>query len=82
MTVKVRIPSPLRRFTAEQAWVTVSAQTVGEAVAAVVDQFEDLAQHLYDAHGELRNFINIYVGEQDIRQQGGLDRPLRQTMRS
>ena len=78
MTVKVRIPSPLRRFTAEQAWVTVSAQTVGEAVAAVVDQFEDLAQHLYDAHGELRNFINIYVGEQDIRQQGGLDRPLRE----
>ncbi len=78
MNVKVRIPSPLRRFTAEQTWVAVSAQTVGEAMEAVVDQFEDLSQHLYDTHGELRRFINIYVGEEDIRQQGGLDRALKE----
>jgi len=78
MKVNVRIPSPLRRFTAEQARVTVSAQTVGEAVKAVVDQFEDLAQHLYDTNGELRKFINIYVGEEDVRQHGGLDRSLRE----
>ncbi len=45
---------------------------------AVVAQFEDLAQHLYDTQGELRKFINIYVGEEDVRQHGGMDRPLRE----
>ena len=76
MKVKVRIPSPLRRFTAEQAWVSVSAQTVGEAVAAVAEQFEEMAQHLFDSDGNLRGFINIYVGGEDVRQRGGLEAPL------
>ena len=66
-TVTVRIPTPLRSTTDGQSTVDVKAATVDEALRTLVDRYPDLADNLYDEDDELRQFVNIYVGDDDIR---------------
>lgn len=71
----VRIPTPLRSYTANQESVTVSGATVGEALSDLTAQFPALAKQLYH-EGELRSFVNVFVGEEDIRHLQGPDTPI------
>lgn len=66
MSVTVQIPTPLRRFTDEQAVVTVEGGTVGEALASLVDKHRALEPHLF-ADGKLRSFVNVFLGDEDVR---------------
>ncbi len=67
MPVKVIIPTPLRQYADKKESLEVNAKTVGEALAAVTSQYGDLRKHLYNDEGKLRSFVNIYVGDEDIR---------------
>jgi molybdopterin converting factor small subunit len=67
MAVKVIIPTPLRQYADKKESLEVQAKTVGEALAAVTAQYADLRKHLYNEEGKLRSFVNIYVGDEDIR---------------
>lgn len=67
MPVQVRVPTPLRGLTGNQAKVTASGATVREVLEDLDRQFPGLRQNLYDEVGDLRSFINIYVNEEDIR---------------
>jgi adenylyltransferase/sulfurtransferase len=71
----IKIPTPLRPFTANQAQVSVNGGTVGEALNDLTSQYPELRQHLFNG-GELRNFVNVFLGEEDIRFLGGLDTEL------
>jgi molybdopterin synthase sulfur carrier subunit len=75
-TVTVRIPTPLRSATDEQSSVEVEGTTVDEALRTLVDQYPDLADNLYDEDDELRQFVNVYVGDDDIRFGDGVDTTL------
>jgi MoaD family protein len=77
MAITLHIPAALRAFTDRRPTVEVAGATVGEALGAFVDEYPDLRAHLYEDGGELRSFINLYVGERNIRQTGGLDTPLK-----
>ncbi len=68
----IKIPTPLRPYTANTAQVEVSGDTVGEALTNLVTQYPDLRQHLY-AGNNLRNFVNVFLGEEDIRFLDGLE---------
>jgi len=63
----VLIPTPLRRFTNNIAKVSVDAGNVSDVVNALAQQFPELKTHLFDAEGKIPSFINIFVGEDDIR---------------
>src|SRR5262245_13063301 len=63
----ILIPTPLRAYTGKQDTVHVSGATIGEALNALTAQFGDLRQHLFTTEGKLRNFVNIYVNDEDIR---------------
>jgi molybdopterin/thiamine biosynthesis adenylyltransferase/rhodanese-related sulfurtransferase/molybdopterin converting factor small subunit len=76
MSVTVRIPTPLRPFTGGAAQLEVSAATVGNVLERVVEQHPALRQHLYTERGELRNFVNAYVNEDDIRALQGVATPV------
>lgn len=76
MSVTVRIPSPLRRFTEGRARVSVEGGTVQEILTVLVSKFRELKPHLYDPDGRLRNFVNIYVQGRDIRTLEGMDTSL------
>jgi adenylyltransferase/sulfurtransferase len=65
--VKVLIPTPLRQYADNQDAVDVEAANVGEALQALVERHASLRRHLFDDDGRLRNFVNVYVGEEDIR---------------
>lgn len=75
-TVTVRIPTPLRSATDGQSSVEIEGDTVDEALRALVDRYPDLADNLYNEENELRQFVNVYVGEEDVRYQNGIDTPL------
>ena len=67
MAVTLHIPTPLRVYTERQASVTVEATTVGEALHALTTRYPSLQKHLRDNEGKLRSFVNVYLGEEDIR---------------
>ena len=69
---KIRIPTPLRAFTDGAANINVAGGTVGEALVNLVDQHPELRDHLFN-DGELRSFVNIFIGDEDIRFLQGLD---------
>jgi molybdopterin/thiamine biosynthesis adenylyltransferase/rhodanese-related sulfurtransferase/molybdopterin converting factor small subunit len=76
MAVTVHLPGALRGFTGGASAVSVEAATAGEALAALVAAHASLGPHLFDEHGKIRSFVNVYVGDEDIRRVGGLDTPV------
>lgn len=75
-TTTIHIPTPLRAYTDNQATVSVQGTTVGEALRNLVAQHTDLETNLYNEEGKLRQFVNIYLGDEDIRHLDGEDTPL------
>ena len=73
MGVKVRIPTPLRKLTKEQAEVEAAGPTIRDVVDDLEKQFPGFKERMCDDAGELRRFVNVYVGEEDIRFLKGLD---------
>lgn len=71
VTVRVQIPTPLRRFTNGQATIECSASNLEELLAALEQRHPELRQHLRDSSGRLRPFLSVYVNEEDIRLLGG-----------
>lgn len=67
MAVTLHIPTPLRAYTDRQAAVTVDATTVGEALEQLTTRHPGLAKHLRGPDGRIRSFVNVYLGEEDIR---------------
>lgn len=72
MAVTVKIPSQLRAATGGQADLAVEGATVGEVLDAVFAEHGDLRDRITQ-DGELRRFVNVYVGGEDIRFGDGLD---------
>ncbi|MEO6462298.1 MAG: ThiF family adenylyltransferase, partial [Candidatus Eisenbacteria bacterium] len=73
MAVSVLLPGPLRGFAAGQSEVTVEARTAGQALEALTTAHAGLKAHLFDEQGGIRSFVNVYVNNEDIRHQAGLD---------
>ncbi len=63
----IHIPTPLRPFTEKQESVEVTGATVGELLADLTKKYEGLRKHLYADDGRLRNFVNVYLNDEDIR---------------
>jgi len=68
----IKIPTPLRVYTDNQAKVEASGATVGEALSSLVEQYPDLKPHLFN-EDELRNFVNVFLDDEDIRFLDGVE---------
>jgi molybdopterin synthase sulfur carrier subunit len=66
-----RIPTPLRPYSGGNSQVQVSGNTVGDALEDLTGKYPELRQHLYDGT-QLRNFVNIYLNQEDIRYGDGV----------
>lgn len=73
MAVTIVIPTPLRQFAGGQSEVEFEAENVGEALEKLTTAHGDLKKHLYTDGGTLRNFVNVYVGDEDIRDLDNLE---------
>ena len=79
MVVVFLIPSPLRPFTegASRVPLQVSAATVAEALQGLWTRYPGLRDRVVTEQGEVREYVNIFVGEENIRDSGGLATPVR-----
>jgi molybdopterin/thiamine biosynthesis adenylyltransferase/rhodanese-related sulfurtransferase/molybdopterin converting factor small subunit len=78
MAVTVFIPTALRQFAGDKQEIAVEAKTVGEALDRVMSEHAELRRHLYGEQGTLRNFVNVYVNDEDIRHTLKLDTPVKE----
>lgn len=69
----VRIPSPLRKLTDGQAEVTVEGDDVRGVVQSLDQTFPGLGNRILDDDGKIRRFVNVFVRDEDVRFQEGLD---------
>ena len=72
----LRIPTPLRSYTDGKSEVPVSGGTVAEAIASLTTTYPALKPHLYKEDGELRAFVNLFKGEDNVKDLDGLQTPL------
>ena len=70
MPITVTIPTALRRFSDNQANVQVHGTTISEVLENLTKQHSQLRQHLYGDDGKLRNFVRVYLNDEDIRAKG------------
>jgi molybdopterin converting factor small subunit len=75
MSVNVKIPTQLRAATGGEAVAVVEGATVAEVLDALYERFDELKSRIADDDG-LRRFVNVYVGEEDIRFLDGLATPV------
>ena len=67
MSVKVLIPTPLQKFTNNQATLDCEGSTISDLLDALDQQCPGIKKRLCDDAGELRRFVNFYVNSEDIR---------------
>ena len=72
----LKIPTPLRSYTGGQIDVRVDGTNVGEAMDHLVHQFPTLKPHLYNGDGNLRPFVNLFVGANNVKDLQGMATPL------
>ena len=72
----IRIPTPLRPYVNGQGEVPVQGKTVSQAMQDLVTQFPSFRPHLYNSEGQLRPFVNLFLGGQNVKDLQGLDTPL------
>lgn len=63
----VIIPTPLRKFTNNTAKLSINAGNVQDVVNDLSLNFPELKRHLLDENGKIRSFVNVFVGDDDIR---------------
>jgi molybdopterin converting factor small subunit len=73
MSVRIRIPTPLRRFTAELDVVAVDATSIRGALDALDAKHPGIKARLCDEQGALRRFVNVYYKDEDVRFLEGLE---------
>jgi sulfur-carrier protein len=75
MSVKVRIPTILRTYTAGASEVDADGGTLGEVLNSLEATYPGIRARVLDDAGKLRRFVNVYVGEEDVRFASGLETP-------
>ncbi|QBI20993.1 MoaD/ThiS family protein [Egibacter rhizosphaerae] len=73
MTATVRVPTPLRTATDGAATVEAEGTTLRGVLDDLERQHPGIAERLLDDSGDLRRFVNIFVEDEDVRFQNGLD---------
>ena len=71
MSVIIEIPTAFRRFTEGAPKIDSGAATVAEALNDLTAKYPGLSRHVRDEQGQIRQFLNVYLNEEDIRFLGG-----------
>ena len=77
MAVTIRIPTPLRTLTGGEDQVNADGTTVGQVIENLEKRHPGIRDRLLDDKG-VRRFVNIYVGDEDIRFLDGLETKLKE----
>ncbi len=67
MSVSVRVPTILRTYTGGESEVTASGGTLAEVLDDLESNYSGIKGRILDESGQLRRFVNVYVGNDDVR---------------
>ena len=67
MSIKVRIPQPMQKFTKGEDQVEVTGSDIKGLIDDLEKKFPGIRERICDESGKVRRFINIYVNEEDVR---------------
>jgi molybdopterin converting factor small subunit len=73
MSVNVRIPTILRSYTGGDSEVKATGGTLREVISDLDANYPGIAARILDDAGKVRRFVNVYVGDEDVRFAQGLD---------
>lgn len=73
----LKIPTPLRAYTSGQSEVNVAGAKISEALTDLANQYPALKPHLFNDSGGLRPFVNLFVGEHNIKDLQGMNTPIK-----
>ena len=76
MSVSVKVPTPLRKVTNGASMVDAEASNIRELIDALEAQYPGMRDRLCDEDGALRRFVNVFVGDEDIRFLEGIETAL------
>ena len=72
MGIVIEIPSALKQYVNNQDEVEVQASSVEEAFESLCADYAEIKPNLFDDNGKVRNFINVYLNDDDIRYSEGM----------
>jgi molybdopterin synthase sulfur carrier subunit len=75
VTAHVRIPTILRTYTGGESEVTAAGSTLSEVLDDLDANYEGIKGRILDDNGDLRRFVNVYVGNDDVRFLDNLETP-------
>ncbi|MFQ5464344.1 MAG: ubiquitin-like small modifier protein 1 [Thermodesulfobacteriota bacterium] len=77
MSVKVRIPTPLRKITNNSDEVAAEGTNVGQVIEDLEKNYPGIKERICEEDGRLRRFVNLYLNDEDIRFMNNLDTELK-----
>jgi len=75
-SISISIPTPLRAYTGGQRAIAAEGTTVAEVLADAGRRHPDLSRHIFSQTGTLRGFVNLYLGDENVRDLAGIDTPV------
>lgn len=76
MSVTLRIPTPMRQYTENQAEVLLDGRTVGDVLEKFKNRFPDAGQRFFSKESKASRFVNLYLNDEDIRFLKDLETPV------
>jgi molybdopterin synthase sulfur carrier subunit len=73
MSARVRVPTILRTYTAGESEVSAEGETLNDVLDSLEVTYPGIKGRIVDEDGSLRRFVNVYVGNDDVRFLDGLD---------
>ena len=73
MPVRVLIPTALKQYADDTETIEFDGQKVSDLLEQLTSNYPNLKAHLLDDNGALRNFVNVFVNEDNIRDQQNMD---------
>ncbi|WP_197231293.1 MoaD family protein [Novipirellula artificiosorum] len=78
LTLKVRIPTVLRKHTDNQPMIELAGANVAQLLVHLQQQYPELATQLFDDGGRLASYVNVFVNDKNIRDLQDVDTVLKQ----
>ena len=76
MSVTVRLPGALRDATGGTTKLEANGRTLAEVIADIERRHPGFRDRVLDERGRLRAYVNVYIGDEDARESGGMNAPV------
>ena len=77
MSIQVKVPALLQKLVGDSRSVPAEGETVGEVLDNMESQYPGFKARLIDEKGEIHQFINLYLNDEDIRFLNGINAPVK-----